>query len=124
MGGDLHRRLPGRQILIVEDEALIAMDIKDILTGWGCKVLGPVATSAAALQLIADNTPDAAILDVRLDGETSEPVADALRTHGRPFVLLSAYQRSDLSGALRDAPLLRKPVDEAKLRQELSALID
>jgi hypothetical protein len=49
--------------------------------------------------------------------------AAALRAGGRPFLLLTAYQRSHLTGALRDAPLLNKPVDAKKLRQELSALL-
>ena len=99
------------------------MDIQDILERWGCTVVGPVATAAAALRLIADGRPDSAILDVHLDGETSEPVAAALQASGRPFLVLTAYSRSHLTGALRDAPLLSKPVDEKKLGQELSALL-
>lgn len=118
-----NRDLTGRRILVVEDERLIALDIRDILEKWGCKVLGPVASSAAALGLIGDDLPDAAILDVHLNGESSEPVADVLRAHGRPFLVLTAYQPSHLTGALIGAPLLNKPVNERKLRQELSVLL-
>ncbi len=124
MTQDLHPSLSGRRILVVEDERLIALDIQDILEGWGCTVLGPVATTTAALGLIGDDCPDAAILDVHLNGETSEPVGDALRACERPFLVMTAYQRKDLTGVLRDARLLSKPVDEKKLRQELSALLD
>lgn len=46
-----------------------------------------------------------------------------MREAGRPFLVMSAYQRGHLTGALRDAPLMSKPVDENKLRQELSALL-
>jgi CheY-like chemotaxis protein len=123
MTDGLHRALSGRRILVVEDEWLIALDIRDILEEWGCTVLGPVATAAAALGLIEDDRPDAAVLDVRLNGDTSEPVADLLRARGRPFLVMTAYQRSHLTGALRDAPVLAKPVDEKKLRQELSDLL-
>lgn len=115
--------LSGRRILIVEDERLIALDIQDVVEGFGCTVMGPVATSSAALELIRQDLPDAAILDVRLNGGTSQPVAEALRNRGRPFLVVTAYQRDHLTGALREAPLLTKPVDEKKLRLELSALL-
>ncbi len=121
---DLRRVLSDRRILLVEDERLIAMDIQDIVENWGCTVLGPVATSDAALDLIASNSLDAAILDVNLRGETSEPIASALREQQRPFIVMTAYERSHLTVALRDAPLLSKPVDEQKLGQELSALFE
>jgi CheY-like chemotaxis protein len=101
--------LSGRRILVVEDERLIALDIQDILEGFGCTVMGPVATANAALELIQDDWPDAAILDVRLNGGT--------------FLVVTAYQRDHLTGPLREAPLLTKPVDEKKLRLELSALL-
>lgn len=115
--------LSGRRILVVEDERLIALDIQDILEGFGCTVMGPVATANAALELIQDDWPDAAILDVRLNGGTSQPVAEALRAGGRPFLVVTAYQRDHLTGPLREAPLLTKPIDEKKLRLELSALL-
>jgi CheY-like chemotaxis protein len=120
---DLHPNLSGRRILVVEDERLIALDIQDILEGWGCTVMGPVATAAAALKLIAEDLPDSAILDVDLDGGTSEPVAARLRASGRPFLILTAYQRRHIRGALRDAPLLSKPLEEKQLGQQLSALL-
>jgi two-component system, response regulator PdtaR len=123
MTEDLDNELSGRRILVVDDERLIALDIRDILEGWGCAVMGPVSTTTAALALIEEQLPDAAILDVSLKGETSQPVADALQTRGRPFLVLTAYQRRHLSGALVNAPLLSKPVDERKLHQELSTLL-
>lgn len=117
--------LAGRRILVAEDEGLIALDIQDMLERWGCAVVGPAATVAAALALIEnDHPPDAAILDVHLNGETSEPVARALHSKGHPYLVLTAYQRSHLFGALREAPLLNKPVDEKKLHDELSALFE
>jgi CheY-like chemotaxis protein len=123
MDDDLHHSLAGRLILVVEDEHLIALDVQDIIEGWGCAVIGPVATASAALELIAKDLPDCAILDVQLKEGTSEPVANALRDAGRPFLVMSAYQRSHLTGALRDAPLMSKPVDEKLLRRELSVLL-
>jgi two-component system, response regulator PdtaR len=86
--------LAGRSVLIVEDERLIALDLQDILDGWGCEVIGPVASVSAALRLIEELSPDAAILDVHLNGETSEPIADVLRARACPFLVLTAYQRN------------------------------
>lgn len=123
MTDDPHNELSGRRILVVEDERLIALDIQGILEKWGCRVVGPVATAAAALALLADERPDSAILDVHLVGGTSEPIATAMQAIKRPFVVMTAYPRSHLTGALSDAPLLSKPVDEKKLGQELSTLL-
>ena len=117
-----HGDLSGRRILVVEDEHLIALDIQDILEGWGCTVIGPVPTSSAALGLIDQELPDAAVLDVNLNGETSEPVAEALRAGERPFLIMTAYSATDLFGALAGAPLMNKPIDERKLRHALSLL--
>lgn len=118
-----HGALAGRRILLVEDERLIALDMEDILRRWGCRIAGSVATADAAQDLIASDPPDAAVLDVNLRGETSETVAVALRARKRPFVVLTAYRASHLTGALRGAPVLRKPVEEGKLAQALSDLL-
>lgn len=123
MISDPHRILSGRQILVVEDERLIALDLRDILEGWGCSVQGPVGTADAALKLIEGDQPDCAVLDVQLIGETSEPVAAALRAAARPFLIMTAFERDHLTGALHDAPLLSKPLDETRLGQELCALL-
>ncbi len=123
MSHSLDDHLVDRRILILEDEWLIALDLQDLLQRWRCSVIGPVATTAAALELIEDMPPDAAILDVQLSGETSEPVAQVLRERGTPFLLLTAYQRHHLAGVLREAPVLRKPVDETELRTLLADLL-
>jgi len=54
MKNDRHAVLSGRSVLVVEDERLIALDIQDILDGWGCEVIGSVATVTAALALIEE----------------------------------------------------------------------
>jgi two-component system, response regulator PdtaR len=116
--------LAGRRILLVEDERLIALDMEGILRGWGCRIAGSVATAQAALEVITADPPDAAVLDVNLRVGTSETVAAALRASQRPFVVLTAYRASHLTGALRDAPVLRKPVEEEKLAEVLTKLLD
>ena len=85
------RPAPGRLVLVVEDEFLIAMDLELLLQRHGWRVLGPAATVAEALRLLAGETPDVALLDVNLRGEPVTPVAEELRARGVPFVLASAY---------------------------------
>lgn len=115
--------LAGRKILVVEDEGLVALYNADLLEGWSCSVMGPVGSVAAALALIEAEVPDAALLDVDLGGETSEPVAAALIEKARPFVVTTAYSARHLRETLGKAPLLSKPVDEAKLREVLIGLL-
>jgi CheY-like chemotaxis protein len=81
--------LRGLRVLIVEDEALIAMVYEDLLAEQGCESLGPAASVAQALALIAADPPDAALLDVNLDGEISGPVAERLHQEGIPFLVVT-----------------------------------
>lgn len=78
-------------VLIVEDELLIAMDLSDQLETGGYEVLGPASTVAAALAVLNAQRPDACILDVNLRGEISAPVAERLKLENVPFLLSSAY---------------------------------
>jgi DNA-binding response OmpR family regulator len=72
--------LDGARILVVEDEPLIALDIREGLAEAGAVVIGPSSTVSSALALVGTRGLAAAVLDVRLDGETVFPVAAALCT--------------------------------------------
>ena len=103
--------LPGRLVLVVEDEVLVAMDLELLLHQHGWRVLGPAATVAEALQLLAGQMPDAALLDVNLQGELVTPVAEQLRARGVPFVVVSAYPSPGrMAAALAGAPAVGKPI--------------
>ena len=111
--------LDGLRVLVVEDEALVAMLIEDMLTDFGCKVRGPAGSIRQALDAIAEEAPDAAILDVNLGGEAVYPVADALRACGAPFVLATGYGEMGVAEGYRDAPVLQKPFEERELQTRL-----
>jgi two-component system, response regulator PdtaR len=117
------RSLAGSQILVVEDDGLIAFQVIDVLKGWGCTVLGPAATASAALELLKMQTPDAAVLDVELRDGTSAPVAKVLEQCHRPYILLTAMQENEIPEPMRHAARLQKPIDERKLRASLGELI-
>jgi DNA-binding NarL/FixJ family response regulator len=73
-------------VLLVEDEALIAMEVARGLAQSGYRVLGPASTVACALALLQGERPDVAILDVNIRGERVTPVARELSALGVPFV--------------------------------------
>jgi DNA-binding response OmpR family regulator len=110
----LRRPLAGRRVLVVEDEALIAMELEVLLVQGGAIVLGPVPDIARALPLIERDRPEGAILDVNLNGQLSLPIAEALDERSIPFVVVTGYSASQIGPPLlRDAPRVTKPVDGA-----------
>lgn len=107
---DLGPVLAGRRILVVEDEYLIAMEIKRWLREAGAEVLGPVPSVERTRDLIAYGPPDAAVLDINLGaGQTVYPVADQLVAHGVPFLFATGDVKQLGASAYRDRPRLEKP---------------
>lgn len=116
--------LRGRRILVVEDDALIALSLVDLLAESGAVPVGPAPTVRAALAALDAERPDAAVLDVNLRGECSAPVARALLGAGVPFVLTTGYARSQLDEPeLCEAPIVPKPVNERLLMEWLARLL-
>lgn len=117
-------RGPLPAVRVVEDEALIAMDIAEIVSGAGFGVLGPVSTVQQALALIRDEGCAFAVLDTNLGTQTAEPVALKLRAAGIPFVVVSGYSREQQPAGMRDAPLLGKPLEARRLVAEIRRAVE
>jgi CheY-like chemotaxis protein len=83
--------LAGKRVVVVEDEALVAILIEELLEDCGCSVLGPCGTLEAALEVARTETFDMAVLDVNLRGVKVYPVADMLTERHVPFLFLSGY---------------------------------
>jgi CheY-like chemotaxis protein len=104
--------LRGLCVLLVEDEYLIAMALCSDLEGVGASVLGPVATSEEALELLeAGPRPDMALLDIRLRHGTSFALADRLRDAGVPLVFCSSQDREEIPPRFAGVPLCPKPCE-------------
>ena len=99
-----------KRVLVVEDDALLGLDISQQLTDAGFEVLGPAVSVAKALRLLAQAGCDMAILDVNLGKETAEPVALELQARGAPFIVLSGYSSDQHPRGFHGAPFLQKPV--------------
>jgi DNA-binding NtrC family response regulator len=106
-----HRPLQGRKILILEDEAPIALSLASAVAQAGGIAIGPAASVAASFALMADHTLDGALLDIRLRGETSFPLADVLAVLGIPFVFVSGLSSALMPYTHRDRPLFDKPYE-------------
>ncbi|RUV16807.1 MULTISPECIES: response regulator [unclassified Mesorhizobium] len=115
-----------KTVLIVEDEYLIAMDLKFMLERRGWRVMGPVATVAEASRLLESELPSVALLDVNLGDELVTPLAEELSSLNVPFALASAYDRPELVGGavLGDAPNVGKPTPETRLLGVLTKLLE
>jgi CheY-like chemotaxis protein len=112
--------LEGRRVLIVEDEALVAMLLETILEDMGCTPVGPVGTVAEGLDMVAGAGPfDSALLDVNLAGHQVFPVAQALRDRGIPFVFSTGYGEGGLPDEWRGLPTVQKPFSETAIREAL-----
>jgi AmiR/NasT family two-component response regulator len=93
-----------RRVVIAEDEALIRLDLKEMLEEEGCEVVGEAADGETAVQLVEQHAPDLVVLDVKmpvLDG-----ISAAERIVGRrlaPVVMLTAFSQRELIERARDA---------------------
>jgi CheY-like chemotaxis protein len=89
---DRARPVPdGGHILLVEDEAFVAMMMKDLLAEFGFRVVGPFGKVADAIETLDRQHIVGAVLDVNLAGEKVYPLAEQLSGRGIPFVFVTGY---------------------------------
>jgi light-regulated signal transduction histidine kinase (bacteriophytochrome) len=104
------RPLEGLSILLVEDQALIAMDIEEMLNDIGAREVVTYATLPDAFEVLAASNPDIAVLDFNLGSETSEPIATALAARNIPFIFSTGYREgTGIPGQFADVVVVRKP---------------
>ena len=76
-----------------------------------------------ALALLAEERPDAALLDIELSDGPAAPVAEALARAGVPFAVITGFEAEDLVGELGIAPLLAKPFASADVERVVAQLL-
>src|SRR4051812_28799542 len=115
-------QLAGARVLVVEDDVLIGMDLAAMLEAAGCVVLGPLVSTAEALALLKEQSPDAVLLDLALVDGLATPVASLLADLDIPFALVSGADGADLDGALASAPHVTKAYADEITRTVLHLL--
>ena len=108
--------VPGN-VLIVEDDPIIALDFEDTILGFGVKAVRIAGNVVKALEMIADQAPDFALLDVGLVREKSFAIAERLAELKIPFIFVTGYGANvRLPPALADKPRLPKPYSSDALK--------
>lgn len=108
------------RVLVIEDEALVAMFVEDTLTEMGHEVGAIASRLEVALEVARTGTFDLAIIDVNLGGQPSYPIADVLKERGIPFVFATGYGSSGLDPKFAGTPVLTKPFAMAHLQKILT----
>lgn len=108
MEGSPPDNLPN-DVLIVEDDPIIALDFEDRILGFGVKAVRCAVSVANALILIEERVPDFALLDVGLSREKSFDVAERLAKLNVPFAFVTGYGAHRVNSPFADRPLLSKP---------------
>ena len=112
----------GCRVLLIEDETLIVMDLTDVLTELGAKVVKVARSVEEAVTAVKTLDVDVALLDGNLRGAPVDVVAHALRLRSIPFCFVTGYTRDQLPRDFTDVPLLSKPIEESRLREVLRDL--
>ncbi len=107
----------GNRVLLVEDEILVAMMMKDILTELGFSVVGPFSRLGEAMVAAVHEEINAGIIDVNLGGEFVYPVADVLAARNIPFVFITGYGVESIDSRFGYVPIVKKPVQRQVLQK-------
>ncbi len=105
------------KVLILEDQMMLAFEMKGMLTRLGADVVGPFVDIETALAAINTQDVDMALLDINLgDGNTSFPVADALKAKGKPFAFVTGYGSAGvIPDRFQTVETVAKPVAPAQI---------
>ena len=106
----------GNRILVVEDEALVAIAIREALEELGYAVVGPCNRMTEAMIALRHNRIDAAVLDVNLGDASVYPLADMLVAESIPFIFVTGYGTEELDRRFLTVPVLQKPIERHALQ--------
>jgi DNA-binding response OmpR family regulator len=114
-----------KNILIVEDEYVLAAECVTALTAAGANVKGPVATCGAAWEILHRKKVDAAVVDIRLaDAQQAYPLVELLRDKCIPFLFATASERSELPREFASRAFLAKPFSHQQLVAAVESVFD
>ena len=114
-----------KTVLILEDEALIAMSMQALAEDQGWRVIGPFSTVEAAVSEIESGTGiSCALLDCNLGGQPSWAVADLLTEQGVPFAFTSGQSMNGMEPRFAGRPSFGKPIEEDRVTRFLRGVAE
>jgi PAS domain S-box-containing protein len=108
-----------KQVMIVEDEMLVALDLQESVRALGYGVVGPYGRLAEAIEGAAAQPIDFAILDLNLNGEMTYDLAEELVKRGIPIVFTTGYEPDAIKSRISNCRVLNKPVVKDALESVL-----
>jgi CheY-like chemotaxis protein len=111
------------KVLIVEDEAIVALHLEDTLTDLGYDVVATAGRVDSATRLAATLPLDLAIVDLNLNGERTDPVADILAARGVAIVFATGYGAAALDKRWASVPTLQKPFQSIELERAIARAV-
>jgi len=110
-------------ILVVEDEAFIALELVSILEDERAEIVGMAQSVEAAQELLAKRQMNCVLLDISLCGEISFAIADALSDMRVPFAFVTGYADSVVPDRHHDRPVIKKPFVVIDVVRTVAALV-
>jgi DNA-binding NarL/FixJ family response regulator len=112
--------LRGQRILVIEDEALIAYDLGAAIKSADGEVVGIAMDLERAFELAETPNLTAAIIDLRLNGQSSREVAQRLAEREVPFIFYTGHDETPTLRAWPKAPVLLKPATNEEIIRALA----
>lgn len=109
-------------ILVLEDEAVIALELRRSLTQSGHRVIGPFAQIEAGEHALLTTQVDFALLDIQLGRDKVFALAEQVGRLGIPFAFLSGYETDVVPAGMRNRPFMTKPFKSGELLQRIATL--
>ena len=112
--------ITGLNVLIAEDDVLTAADLAATFEEMGASIVGPVSTVRDALDIVEQaERLDGAVIDIKLNGGTAFPIAEALIKRDTPFVFATAYSETAIPALFSNIVACEKPVSPVEIARAL-----
>lgn len=121
------QRVAAVRVLVIEDEAVIALDVADIVRNAGHQVVGIAATEKAAIDLARQHAPHLVLADIQLRGSDSgiSAVNQIMQSMSVPVIFVTGYPERLLTGKqVEPAFVISKPFDPDLLRAAIAQALD
>jgi CheY-like chemotaxis protein len=115
-------KFSGRDVLVVEDEEMIASVIEEMLLDLGCHQVWVAGNAKDAQAVLAQHRPHAVILDINLGGDSGFQLAQTLTDTKIPFIFATGYGRHGLPEQWATRPIMQKPFKMETLQAVLGAV--